>query len=510
MAKNIVICCDGTGNEFGGSNSNVVRLYQALVRDPGLQVAYYHPGVGTMGARNALSASGKAWTKFRGLAFGYGLSENIADAYLFLMRTFEPNDQIYVFGFSRGAYTARALCGMLRMFGLLSAGNEGLLPYAIRLFKRNDDSLLARITGRPSKFRIAAEFQHTFCRVCKPHFAGLWDTVSSILDPDESKRLPYTYDPKDSSIVRHAVSIDERRAFFRQNLVHVAPGRDVKQVWFAGVHSDVGGSYPEGESGLSKITLRWMLREAKEAGLLLDDERVAGILGAQPSCVKPLANATIHNSLLPLWWLGEFWPIWTLRRVSPPDDPHPKFRGVPRFNLFRRRVIPEESCIHGSVLARKTMLPAYAPSNLPKKYTSVDLPYTEAYPVHLEPGQTAVVGVHSRAKWNETSLKFRKGEKYSLKASGTWYDARLSKGPAGYPSPCLLFRLVERLRRVPSADWFSLIGTVGRNLEAPVVIGKCCIWDVQSEGILSCFANDLPSTYFYNSGWVKVEVTRLA
>src|SRR5215469_15484533 len=99
MPKNIVICCDGTGNKFGKSNSNVVDLYKMLVRNQN-QVAYYHPGVGTMGSRSALSGVGKAWTRLVGLAFGYGISDNIADAYQFLMRNFEPDDHVYVFGFS--------------------------------------------------------------------------------------------------------------------------------------------------------------------------------------------------------------------------------------------------------------------------------------------------------------------------------------------------------------------------------------------------------------------------
>src|SRR6266699_5254372 len=106
MPKNIVICCDGTGNEFGEQNSNVVKLYKMLVRDTA-QVTYYHPGVGSMGARSALTGIGKWWTRVIGLAFGYGISDNVADAYQFLMRTFEAGDHLYIFGFSRGAYTAR-------------------------------------------------------------------------------------------------------------------------------------------------------------------------------------------------------------------------------------------------------------------------------------------------------------------------------------------------------------------------------------------------------------------
>ena len=168
MAKNVVVCCDGTGNEFGESNSNVVKLYKTLVRGPS-QVCYYHPGVGTMGARNALSPIGKWWTRILGLAFGYGISDNLADAYQFLMRTFEPGDHLYVFGFSRGAYTARALCGMLHAVGLLTQGNEALIPYAIRMIKR-----------KKIDFGIAADFKKTFSRECKPHFVGVWDTVSSV------------------------------------------------------------------------------------------------------------------------------------------------------------------------------------------------------------------------------------------------------------------------------------------------------------------------------------------
>jgi len=291
---------------------------------------------------------------------------------------------LFIFGFSRGAYTARALCGLLQMFGLLSRGNEGLIPYAMRLFKRND-GLMARLRGRPSKFRTAAGFKTTFCRECKPHFAGVWDTVSSvgwILDPIGLKpgRLPYTFEMGDVSVIRHAVSIDERRAFFRQNLVHEEPGRNIKQVWFAGVHSDIGGSYPEAESGLSKITFRWMLREAAREGLLLNEHAAARILGADPAFARPLANAMLHNSLTPAWWLGEFWPKWTKKRISPPGAEPEKFTGAPRLNLFRRRFMAAGSCIHESVVQRKELLPQYAPSNLPQAYIIEREPDAVEYP----------------------------------------------------------------------------------------------------------------------------------
>ena len=229
MAKNIVICCDGTGNEFSDRNSNVVKVYQMLVLDP-TQVAYYHPGVGTMGARSALSPIGKAWTKLIGYAFGYGASDNVADAYQFLMRNFKPGDQIYVFGFSRGAYTARVLCGLLHMVGLLREDNEGLIPYAIRLMKTKP------LTG--DVFKIAGKFKDTFSRPCKPHFVGVWDTVSSMGWIYNAVKFPFTTATSnpDLNIVRHAVSIDERRAFFRQNLFGPPsdknPNQSVEEVWF--------------------------------------------------------------------------------------------------------------------------------------------------------------------------------------------------------------------------------------------------------------------------------------
>jgi uncharacterized protein (DUF2235 family) len=365
MAKNIIICCDGTANEYGDRNSNVVKLYRTLHREAGRQIAYYHPGVGTMGARNALTVAGKTWTRFRGLAFGYGVADNITDAYQYLMGNFEPGDKIFIFGFSRGAYIGRALCGMLQMFGLLSPGNEGMIPYAIRLFK----------SGKKERFEIAAGFKKTFCIPCNPYFLGLWDTVSSvgwILDPIGLKpwRLPYIYQLRNVSIVRHAVAIDEKRAFFRQNLVSEAPQtqHNVKQLWFAGTHSDVGGNYPEAESALSKIPLRWMLEESVGAGLIVDEHEAKRILGGGPPYVAPDPAADMHNSMKPLWWLGEFWPKRTMVRVSPPNDPTVEYKPRIRFNLFRRRFIPAEATIHSSVIERMQKRSDYKPANLPATY----------------------------------------------------------------------------------------------------------------------------------------------
>ena len=366
MPKNIAVCCDGTGNEYGAANSNVVKLYWALSAQD-KQIAYYHPGVGTMGSRNALSAIGKWWTQVRGLAFGYGFSDNIADVYSFLMEQFNPGDQIFIFGFSRGAYTARALCGLLHMFGLLTPGNEALIPYALRLYKSND----------PCKFEIAAGFRTTFSIPCTPYFVGLWDTVSSvgwILDPINTKggHLPYTATLPGIPVLRHAVSIDERRAFFRQNLIHepAAADQNVKQVWFAGVHSDVGGSYAEAESGLSKIALRWMVCEAQSAGLQLNPQRLIDLLGGVVPYVSPNPTGKLHKSLHGFWWLGEFWPKLFSHPVPVLGQVAPEWKRGIRLNLAQPRFIPAGANIHQSVLDRMRDVADYKPKNLPQQYVT--------------------------------------------------------------------------------------------------------------------------------------------
>ena len=367
MGKNIVICCDGTGNEFGDRNSNVVKLYSTLLIDGVQQVGYYHPGVGTMGAPAARGRLEKAWSIVAGMAFGAGLLDNVADAYHYLMECYAEGDQVYIFGFSRGAYTARALAAMLHMFGLLCPGNEAQIPYILRMFaKRSKDA-----DGMKDTFRVADGFKATFSRPCPLHFAGVWDTVSSVGWITDPLKLPYTARNPDLRIGRHAISMEERRCYFVNNLWGVPfPGQDIKQVWFAGVHSDIGGGYPEAESGLAKDTLEWMLREAKAAGLIVVPEREAIILGqaappppaAQSTAPNPLADK--HESLQGAWWLLEFLP-------------HSYYDAATKKKKWRipvgaLRVIPEGSTLHRSVIQRLNGRPDFRPKNLPGEYAIED------------------------------------------------------------------------------------------------------------------------------------------
>lgn len=353
MAKNIVLCCDGTANEFAQDRTNVVKLFYTLVHDPHVQAAYYHPGLGTMEAVGAVTMTGRKITKVLGLAIGYGLEADIRDAYVFLMNHFRDGDRVYLFGFSRGAYTVRCVSALLHMYGLIRPGNEPLVPYAIRMMMA-----ITKLRDRPSAaqevagyFKLADEFKHHFCiEGCRPHFVGVWDTVSSVGWIENPLRLPYTADSPNITIGRHAIAIDERRAFFRSNLWHPKPNggpKDLKQVWFPGVHCDVGGGYPEAESALSKIPLHWMLREAKAADLLVEPARESLVLGQSDGAfVPPDPQAEMHESLTPWWWPAEF--------VRKRHYNNKRGEEERRMNLFQRRTIPPNSSIHEAAYARGT------------------------------------------------------------------------------------------------------------------------------------------------------------
>ena len=361
MPRNIVLCCDGTGNGFDNpeTDSNVVKLYSTLVIGPE-QIAYYHPGVGTMGAPNSRGWVEKQWTRALGLGVGYGLLDNVADAYRYLMNNFVKDDRIFLFGFSRGAYTARAIASILHVFGLLEAGNEGLIPYILRLYAQRTKETKR---GTPT-FNTEDNFKYAFSRAVDVHFCGLWDTVSSygwITSPID---LPFAGQNPIIRASRHAVSIHEHRCCFQANLWGPAlPKQDIRQVWFSGFHSDVGGSYPESEAGLSKVSLEWVLVEAKKAELKIDAKRANIVLNRipvppelpfLPTYVKPDAKGHTHESLKKGWWLLEYYP-----RSDPRS--HGLNWYFPRGRWYRQ--IPEGSLVHQSVLDG-----GFAVQQLPKQF----------------------------------------------------------------------------------------------------------------------------------------------
>ncbi|MGO9169636.1 MAG: DUF2235 domain-containing protein [Candidatus Korobacteraceae bacterium] len=376
MPKNIVICCDGTANEFAEDNTNVVKLFYVLNHDQAKQVTFYHPGLGTMEPAGSLTTFSRQVTKLLGKALGYGLSNDIRDAYEFLMEKYEEGDRLFLFGFSRGAYTVRAVCSLLHMYGLIRKGNEPLVPYAVRMMIGIDraekgDARQRAATSR--YFELARGFRETMSRSdCKPWFVGVWDTVSSVGWIENPLRLPFVSDNPDIEIARHAVSIDEHRAFFRNNLWR--PGnestgphgpRDLKQVWFPGVHCDVGGGYPEAESGLAKVALEWMVEEAEANGLLADRARKDEVLGktSGSNYAPPDPNGLAHESLKGAWNLAEF----AIKR----HFDWMKGKWGYRMNLWRRRTIPPNSLVHESAFQRSGSYSSRLPGDAIRVKTAV-------------------------------------------------------------------------------------------------------------------------------------------
>jgi len=376
--KNLVVCCDGTDNEFGEDNTNVVRLLSLTLKQNAEQLVFYEPGLGTFPAPGAVSPLQKWLTKKLGSAFGYGLTQNMAVCYEFLVEHYKRGDRIYLFGFSRGAYTARALAALIHVCGLMHTKNHNLVPYAIKLFeseaskakKINEKEELLTGKKQPLKLAVCDEFKRVFCVTPDIHFLGVWDTVSSVGSIFDPYNLPHTRWNPSVKTVRHAISIDEMRKFFRTNLWSTSKKQrtNVKQVWFAGVHADIGGGYAENESGLAKITLKWMLDEAKTAGLLIDETQLPTVFPTETSESKqspPDPCAKMHNEL-EKW----FWKMmqWVPRRYWLRDEETGKYtRHWDCSSDPLMRPIPEDADIHPTVFERMEKLPDYNPKNLPTK-----------------------------------------------------------------------------------------------------------------------------------------------
>jgi len=287
MPKNLVVCNDGTGNKFGDHNTNVVKAFALLRQDDPAslqkdhspkepekgeskgQLTFYDPGIGTF------SAFGYSPIKLRrglgralGQAFGYGLRQNLSDALSFLMRYHEAGDRIYLIGFSRGAFTVRKLADIVATIGIPREGCQNLIPYVIELY---NDYKRGKIDAS-----IINGFQETYCKKTEIECVAVFDTVAS-LGWLLGRRFKNSQLHQNVKAAIHAVAIDEQRAKFppalwqHPNNSDSGSGQIIKQVWFAGVHADVGGWY--NQQGLSDNALKWLLAEAQQHGLMMDDEQ---------------------------------------------------------------------------------------------------------------------------------------------------------------------------------------------------------------------------------------------
>ncbi|MHA7775950.1 DUF2235 domain-containing protein [Roseibium sp. M-1] len=511
---NLVVCCDGTwatpDNMTDGipTPTNVVKLHAAL--DTGdtsgqPQKAYYHPGVGTEGGfKNRVFGGG----------VGKGLDRNIKSAYRWLAENYAEGDAIYLFGFSRGAYTVRSLGGLISVCGLLdlqkhSKGGEIPWPVIDEVFANYRAEEKDRKALKHLRFHNAQEGE-TGRGTTPIRFLGVWDTVGSLGIPDELGFLNLIDDAKKhafhdtslSSIVRtarHAVAMDEPRVTFSPTLwTSVAEETDCVEIWFPGAHSDVGGGYPQ--TGLSDGALQWMMEEATKAGLKFRDSA-----GAQ---VSPDHLGVLHNSI----------------------------DGIYKRLTSRPRSVP---CVSDTTCAGRFHASALDRQKNPPLSQSV---YWRSR--QLGVGEEIKVDVFALEKWNPTTVFLKKGEDYQLSASGEWLDASIKCGPAGtkdgdFQAGEVLHVVatgwgkVEKLfkrfannqhtdfwltRREEDMPWFALVGVIANGVStdehgnaAPhqtFLIGKECKVTPKADGYLYAFANDAWQMYGNNRGSVKLTIKR--
>ena len=413
--RNIVILCDGTGNEISENISNVLKLYRCLRKTEKTQprqLVFYDPGVGTLERPDPWHKLKQDFNAILGLATGYGLDDNVLAAYAFLVANYQDGDQIYLFGFSRGAYTVRVLAGLIHKVGLISPQQVNLAGSGLIAYKQFSSDVVPKLGPNwraltdagdedgpiaATPFDNAAQFARiTSTRWPTIKFVGVWDTVASVIVPRADRlywpsleELAFTLQNPSVQIFRQAISIDERRCMFRLkkwdepqtfthnrfNDAHAEP-QDIKQVWFAGVHADIGGGYPEIESGLSKYPLIWMIDEATKCGLAVNPRTVNQLAwgiqrkGSPFSYVAPDVQGELHNSLRGAWWILEFLPKSAKYKEWPARQTYLGFY-IPD---AEPRLIPEDAFIHESVVKRMDALADYRPVNLPARFQTVPMP----------------------------------------------------------------------------------------------------------------------------------------
>lgn len=514
--KNLVVCCDGTWNtpdqeqDELPSPTNVAKLYNAV--DTGAadraQETYYHSGVGT---------EGKLLERTAGGMYGLGLSKNILSAYVWLASRYQPGDHIYLFGFSRGAFTVRSLAGFINKCGLLDVAELTTGDAYARAKAAYDGGYRStqKVDWQKDGWRLIGD------GAVPIRFVGVWDTVGALGIPDDMALLNVLDNPKNWQFhdctlagnvlcARHAIALDERRASFTPtlwidpatNAPYANSGR-VCQLWFPGVHCDVGGGYSA--CGLSDITLKWMLDEAAAQGLRFRPGMVAQL--------KPDPQGPLHDSVR---------GVFKALRTRP--------RNIPRF--------PDSSYLHSAAIARH---------NSP--------PITQAFyhkTVRLAPGEEAKVDVFAREHWCPTGLYLEAGTTYSFHAEGQWLDSSIPCGPSGMQdgkfhlgevvhvvasmageAEALFKRLTGNqaadfwgTRRVESIPWFALTGALANDgtdaATNPETDGSprehqtFLIGEneeglkVEKPGYLFAFANDAWAFYENNHGCLTLTVKRLA
>ncbi len=532
MSKNIVIFCDGTWNspadeEFGvPSVTNVRLLYRAcqdFAESGGRQVVWYQSGIGSQG--NGFRRS------FEG-ATGWGMGQAIKRGYATIAKHYYPGDKIYLFGFSRGAFAARSIAGMIRQMGLIDNPTTENVEKAYEYYEGHRFEYKEKPwqTGY-SPVGEEAENRRAPGNV-RIHFIGVWDTVGSLGFSfwGWSFNLRFFrnafHDISPNGITDHvyqALAMDEIRTSFMPSLWEYPkqiPGKPVEpaarwieQAWFRGVHSDIGGGYSE--RGLSDIALKWMLDKATEKGLVLrknalttDDDPDAERRKHSSLALRPTSR--IHRSYQgPLWTSVGGWPRW-----FPP--------------LSRHISTDARGYLHESVFERERLCRESGSSEIQMRT--------------LAPGESWSVEIRADQLWNFTGFILEAGATYQMAAGGFWQDGNGPLvGPEGEHSnevaPAKRLAIIRQGRRAPRHPWMQLMGIVNYPREWPwrerrwyealhylfvedplqlvreiFPIGCQTMRTIgpNQTGILWAFANDWWKRYANNTGSVTLTVRRLA
>ncbi|KAG1873429.1 hypothetical protein C8R48DRAFT_454798 [Suillus tomentosus] len=349
--RNLVVCIDGTSNKFGTKNTNIVRLCSNIVKND-KQLVCYLTGVGTYGRPGGLAHVRllERATNILDQAIAHNVSRSIMNAYTWLADRYHEGDKIFLFGFSRGAYQVRALAGMIHEVGLIIPGNKDQIPYAFKYYS-------AIKSGELKDISLAKDFKRTFSTSASVYFVGVWDTVSSI-GINSLRNLPSANTCDHIRYFHQALALDELRVKFLPEYVCGGMGErskskpglppsheHVKEVWFAGNHSDIGGA--RSGKAVSHLTLQdmpllWMCEEVLAAGLLLNNSNI-------DFAYEDWRGHNIKSSLNVAWWLLEVLPIMHRHHG---DNNH---TFLP--HLGRGRVIFPGQKLHASVLFRSNYQP---------------------------------------------------------------------------------------------------------------------------------------------------------
>ena len=347
--KRLITCNDGTWDRPGIMDrgkevqSNVILMHNCICHEDKegiLQLKAYDTGVG--------SSTFSIADQLLGGATGQGIDQKIKDVYAFLVLNYEPGDEIYLFGFSRGAYTARSLAGFIRNSGILRTEHLPLIDRAYSLYRDRN-----AFTGPDSDMMVA--FRSKFCvePMTRIKFIGVWDTVGSlgIPLPAFSKNNLERYKFHDTTLsstvdfAYHALAVDERRGLFSPTLwsrsanTKYGSTQVLEQRWFPGVHCNIGGGYAD--RGLSDLALDWMVKKAEGVGLCFDPTLLQSL--------QPNNLGELRNSYTALYWLSR--RIW--RTVAKQSDPA---EGIGPSDTFE--------VIDPSVYDRMDKMTNYRPKNI--------------------------------------------------------------------------------------------------------------------------------------------------